>query len=238
MPGPDQQQATQTSVDETEVAAFLAANPDFLVRHAGLIVDAGAQGFEDGEQVVDIRSRMVERLRAEITRLQTQQRALVGAARANQNSAERIHAVTLFLLDATDFEHLVQILTTDLPVLLDIDVSAIVVESSNVTSVSKLLAGVRVVGEGEVARALNGQDVVLEGDINGEEAVFGPGAGLVRSQAYLALGISNDTPPAMLALGSREPGTFHAGQKTDHISFLARIVERCIRSGLHLAPPQ
>jgi hypothetical protein len=38
----------------------------------------------------------------------------------------------------------------------------------------------------------------------------------------------------MLAFGSREPDLFQQGHGTELISFLARVVERCIRSWLDL----
>jgi uncharacterized protein YigA (DUF484 family) len=43
-----------------------------------------------------------------------------------------------------------------------------------------------------------------------------------------------DTPPAILAFGSRDPNMFHEGQATDQILFLARVIERCFRAWLNL----
>ena len=40
----------------------------------------------------------------------------------------------------------------------------------------------------------------------------------------------------LLALGSREPDTFHPGQATELLCFLTRVIERCIRSWLDLPP--
>ena len=68
----------------------------------------------------------------------------------------------------------------------------------------------------------------------GDEALFGSGAGLVRSQALVRLNVSTGTPPCLLALGSREPDMFHSGMRTELISFLARVLERCIGSWLDL----
>jgi len=76
--------------------------------------------------------------------------------------------------------------------------------------------------------------VVLAADTPGDPELFGPGAGLVRSQALIRLQISSETPEGLLAFGSREPDMFHQGQGTELVCFLARVVERCIRSWLDL----
>jgi uncharacterized protein YigA (DUF484 family) len=56
----------------------------------------------------------------------------------------------------------------------------------------------------------------------------------VQSQALLRVDISMDTPPAILAFGSRDPHMFTDGQGTELISFLAGVVERNFRHWLDL----
>src|SRR3546814_11276304 len=71
--------------------------------------------------IVDLQSFMAERLRSEVERLKGQQRAIISATRANHNSQNRVHAAILFLLDAENFEQLIQTITTDLALLLELD---------------------------------------------------------------------------------------------------------------------
>ena len=71
-------------------------------------------------------------------------------------------------------------------------------------------------------------------DIRRIEAIYGAGANLVRSQALVRVDISLDTPPAILAFGSRDPELFQDGQGTEQVSFLARVVERQFRTWLNL----
>jgi uncharacterized protein YigA (DUF484 family) len=73
---------------------------------------------------------------------------------------------------------------------------------------------------------------MLESDTAGEEALFGAGAGLVRSQAVVRLNVSPEAPACALALGSRDPEMFHPGMRTELVGFLGRVLERCIRSWL------
>src|SRR5690606_1437514 len=99
-----------------------------------------------------------------------------------------------------------------------------------------LTSGIRVVDEGFGAHLRGGRDIVLAGDVRGDEALFGAAAGLVRSHALARLNVSSETPPCLLALGSREPDMFHDGMRTELMSFMARVMERCIRAWLDLPP--
>jgi hypothetical protein len=231
---PETSAAARRPLEAEEVAAYLASHPDFLMQHSDLLTRLAPPPAEREDGVVDLRSYMVERLRAEVDRLRETQRDLIDASRANQNSRNRVHAAALFLLDAETLEHLIQTITTDLAVLLDLDVAGLLVESNGRDFPHVLRSGVRVVPEGSVHHWLEGRDVRLDADIQGEAAIFGPGAGLVRSQALVRLDVSSETPPAMLALGSREPQMFEDGMGTELISFLARVLERCIRFWLDL----
>ena len=53
-------------------------------------------------------------------------------------------------------------------------------------------------------------------------------------QALLRLRPSARAPTGLLALGSRVEGRFDPGQGTELLSFLARILELCIRTWLEL----
>ncbi len=81
---------------------------------------------------------------------------------------------------------------------------------------------------------MSDKTILLQDNISGIEAVYGGGATLVQSQILLRLDISEDTPPAILAFGSRDPNMFVDGQATDQIAFLARVVERAFRMWLRV----
>ena len=187
-----------------------------------------------GNGVADFQYFMVERLRGELGRLKDQQLKLISTTRANINNQNRIHAAVLFLLDARTFEQLIQTITTDLAVLLDLDVAALVVEANGAERPHVHTTGVRVVELGTVDGWLGKRDVMLYSDLNGDPAIFGGGAGLVRSQALIRIQVSEDTPAGLLAFGSRDPEMFHSGQGTELVCFLARVIERSIRAWLDL----
>lgn len=215
-----------------DVSAWLLAHPDFLVQHPELLSRLTLPPRDRGEGVIDLQGFQAERLRGQVDRLRDQQRAFITASRANHNTQNRVHAAILFLLDAESFEQLIHTVSTDLAVLLDLDVVTLLVEAAEDEAYSPPGADVRIVAPGEIAHRLGGQELALESDVAGDEALFGAGAGLVRSQALIRLNVSPDTPPCLLALGSRDPEMFHPGMRTELVGFLGRVLERCIRSWL------
>jgi uncharacterized protein len=187
-----------------------------------------------GDGVVDLQQFMVERLRRDLTRLRGLQEELVANSRDNLSTQDRIHRAILALLDAESFEHLIEIVTTDLAVLLDVDVAALCVEAAN-GGTPRSVEGVQVLPSGCVERLLgSGQEVLLRDDCDGDETVFGPASGLVRSDALIRLAVGRSAPPALLVFGTRHPGYFNAGQGTELLSFLARVLEHCLRQWLGL----
>ena len=87
---------------------------------------------------------------------------------------------------------------------------------------------------GTIQNWMQGKPSLLQSDIGGIEAIYGGGANLVRSQALVRVDISLDTPPAIIAFGSRDPELFQDGQGTEQVSFLARVVERLFRTWLNI----
>jgi uncharacterized protein YigA (DUF484 family) len=231
-PGPSPKVAPTLTAED--VCAYLREHPDFLVQHTELVDHLTPPSHDRGRGVVDLQAFMVDRLRGDIRMLKDQQRELITTTRANLNSQNRIHAAVLFLLDAQNFEQLIQTIATDLAVLLDLDVACLAVESNGLDIPHVHRTGVRVVEPGRIDEWLGTRDVVLAADTPGDPELFGPGAGLVRSQALIRLQVSSETPEGLLAFGSREPDMFHQGQGTELVCFLARVVERCIRSWLDL----
>jgi len=236
-PGDDETPAQQ-AVSADHVASYLRRHPEFLTNYPELLetlkVPArfGPKRGQGG--VIDLQSAMVERLRGETARLATLQAQLLATSRANMSSQQRIHAGVLALLEATTFENLIQAITTDLAVLLDVDVVALCVEAPEGHS-HRDVAGVHILLPGDVDAILGlGRDVVLSPVMPGQNPVYGPGAPLVRSEALLRLRPSATSPTGLLALGSRHEGRFDASQGTELLGFLARILELCIRTWLGL----
>jgi uncharacterized protein YigA (DUF484 family) len=218
-----------------DVATFLRQHPDFLVHNPDLLEVLTPPTLHDGERVVDMQHFMLQHQRAEIARLKGQQRTLIATTRANLASQSRVHAAVLALLAASSFEQLIQIVTTDLAVLLDADVVTIAVEQSGPARPRLSHHGVQILDAGTVDAVLGpDHDVALNADIAGDPVLFGDGAGLVRSAALVRLSVSRGAPAGLLCIGTRRPGKFHAGQGTELLSFLARALGITIAAWLDL----
>lgn len=208
-----------------DVVAYLRKHPDFLDRHPEALRLLRAPTRELGEQVSDFQHFQIERLRRDLARAQLDNRALITASRGNLASQGRVHKAAVAILAASSFEQLLQIATTDLAVLLDVDVATICVESTAVHTTRLTFQGIHLLRSGAVDALLGPERaILLRADAIGEVALFGSAAGLVRSQALLRLGFGRGAPVGLLCIGTRKPGRFHPGLGTELLTFLARVL--------------
>ncbi|MDA0704518.1 MAG: DUF484 family protein [Proteobacteria bacterium] len=221
---------------ESQVVAFLQANPEFLRLHPELLAVLAAPAREMGDGVVDMQQVMIRQLQDAHRKHRQTYKDLVSTTRGNLVSQNRVHAAILALLAATTFENLIEIVTTDFGVHLDVDVVTLCVESDGDCARGQK-AGVRVLESGVIDDALG------EGKIcalrpcpsgGGAETIFGGGATLVKSEALLRLDIGPNAPTGLLAIGARSESRFHPNQGTELLCFLAKVTARSIRSWLYL----
>lgn len=223
----------ETMVTEDDVIAFLRENPKFLQKNPEAC-DLLIPPTHQGRKVPNFQSYMIERLKSAKEAVVETAREIVETSRANMNNQQRIHKAVLRLLEADSFDEFIECITSDLSAILDVDIAVLVVETNAQDIPHIHTSGIRVIPTGTVDKWMAGKNVLLQDNISGIEAVYGGGATLVRSQILLRVDISMDTPPAILAFGSRDPGMFVEGQATDQILFLARVIERCFRMWLSL----
>ncbi len=232
---PQGKTADAAESEADRVAAYLRRHPGYFADYPELLdVLLPPKRRQHGDTVIDLQSIIIERLRHENHRASTLQADLLATSRANMSTQSRIHAGVLALLEATTFENLIQAVTTDLAVLLDVDVVSLCVEAPD-SHPRRDVAGVHMLAAGEVDAILGAsRDIVLVPISPGPSALYGGGAGLVRSEALLRLRPSARAPMGLLALGSRVEGRFDPSQGTELLGFLARILELCIRTWLEL----
>jgi uncharacterized protein YigA (DUF484 family) len=220
----------------SEVADYLRRHPDFLVEHPDLVRLLTPPAHDRGEGVVDMQRYMLERLRGELGKLQESQNDLVTTARENLTIQARIHAAILALLGATTLEHLIEVITTDLAVHLEVDVVVLGFEALDRVAPGQQARGLRLFPRGRIDRLLSGaREVLLVADTPGDSELFGSAATLVRSQALLRMQLRRDAPLGVLAFGARDPQKFHPGQGSELLTFLGRVVELSIRAWLERA---
>ena len=230
---PKRPAADRSDLTDKEVATYLRANPDFLCAHPGLIerLQLPARQLGGGDpRVVDLQHYMLDHLRAQTQDLKHRHDALLDNSRCRLQTQSRIHAAALALLGARDLRHLIDIATTDLAVLMDMDVVALCVESTDVPQVTA--DGVRMLPTGCIEELLGERDILIHEQTTGDTRLYGSAAGLVEAEILLRLHVRDAPPDALLALGARQPNHVHQGQTTEALGFLARILEHCVRSWL------
>lgn len=223
---------------EDAVSIYLRRNPDFLGQFLDQNPDMlqsiplGTRSQSVGN-VVDLRDFMVERLRDETERLRGRLQELITTSRSNMTAQSRAHSAVLSLLAANTFEELIEIVTGDLAVILDVDVVTLCVEADGDTLPRSRMPGVLILEPGYIDSLIGShRDFMLTARCCGEPMVFGQGAGLVRSQALIRLSVSPHAPLAMLAIGSRRDTQFEDGQGTELLGFLGAALELTIRAWL------
>ncbi len=221
-----------------QVLAYLRQHPDFLRRHSDLLQILTPPEQQGGETVADFQRFMIDRLQREQVVAHAAQKTLIDTARANLDSQLRVHNAVLRLVEARSLEQAITILTTDLSVMLDIDIVRLAVESNGDDIPHVHSSGIRVLPPGRLDGWLGNKSVRLDDRGPFAAELFDQGTTLIESQALLRLEISAQTPLGVLALGSRDASMFAPGQGTELLQFLAGAVARVIGGWLDLPPPQ
>ncbi len=221
-----------------EVAAYLRRHPDFLSRYSDLLNGLEPPCQQHGAGVIDFQHAMVKHLREEVGSLTAVRDELIGTSRINRSAQTRVHESVLALLDARSFEHFIERVTTDLAVIMDLDLVTLGVERGENGYSTRPVPGVYCLPKGKIDEIFGPKGrILLRAEADPDPEIFGAGAGLVHSEALLRLDIGDRAPDALLALGSRRVGTFDDGQGTELLSFLARVLEICFRGWLNLSSP-
>ena len=223
--------STGPSADEVE--SYLRDHPDFLIDHpdlANLLVPPDAKR---GNGVVDLQRYMLERVRGDLSKMQVQQNEILATSRSNLTTQNRVHASILAMLGATTLEHLIEIITTDIAVHLEVDAVALGFEALDRLPAGGNRSSLRILPRGAIDRFIGGnKDIALIPDADAEIQIFGSASTLVRSQALLRLQLRRDAPVGILGFGSRTPNKFHPGQGTELLTFLGKVVELTFRGWL------
>jgi len=95
-------------IDEADVAAFLRDDAEFFERHPDLLTSLRLPHASGG--TVSLVERQMDALRGEAAQLKQQIRDLVLLARDNEELNQRLHQLTLALIDAVDFGDVITLL--------------------------------------------------------------------------------------------------------------------------------
>ncbi len=217
------------ALNDDEVAAYLKAHPDFLIRNqdvVNVLSPPGRWDGEDGGGVVDMQQFMLEQLRSESENLRDAARHIIDTSRANLSIQTRVHTAVLTLLGARDLPGLARRVIRDILLPLDVDAAVLAFESGSGAAFETTASGTRRLAPGYVDAVMGPEaDVCLLADVREVSGLFGDNSPFIRSAALARLRQGPEVPMGLLGLGSRGAGTYHPGQGTELLSFLGRVVE-------------
>jgi len=222
-------------VTAEQVAAYLRAHPEFLAEHPALAGSLELPERRLGDNIVDLQAWMIGRLRADRQDEMGAQHRLVERTRRERSLQNRVHAGALAMIGAVDLDHLVEIVTSDLAILLGVDLVALAVETSTRDGATRVTSGVRCLPKGTVASLMEDErEVVVRQPASADERIFASGASLVDSEVLVRFGGDGRLPHAVLALGSRLPDRFRPGDPVELYRFLGNVLDQCLRKKLGL----
>ncbi|MDA8232503.1 MAG: DUF484 family protein [Magnetospirillum sp.] len=217
---------------EEQVVEYLRHHPDFLVRHPELLMTlAPPSRWTEAGGVVDMQVFLIERLREEVEDVKGAAEHLIRTSRSNMSTQGRTHQAVMALLGAETIDAIAEAVGDDLPNLLDVDIATLCLEESAHPVAELAATGIGRIPEGSVVKLLGGRnrECALFEEMPGDPMLFGDSSALVLSSAVVRLTPGGRCPEGLLALGSRHGRTFHPGQGTELLSFLARVIESCLR---------
>jgi uncharacterized protein YigA (DUF484 family) len=215
-------------IREQDVLAYLRRNPRFFAAHPELLAALAPENrFETDKVVVDMQRFVVERLRRQVDDLKASSERLVTTTRSNMSLVECTMECALALLYAGSFDELGQILSDDLPTHLSVDAVAIGFETDNLPVDAGHI--VRALPVGTVSEMMGGNILSrIRPETDGSSVLYGASAGIVRSDALIALADGEGMPAGIFAVGCRTPGHFELGQGTELIAFLAHVTRYAV----------
>ena len=212
---------------ETQAADYLHSHPDFFQRHLELLGELRLP--HSSGRAVSLVERQMEALREEAGNYRQQIQDLISLARDNELLNDRLHHLTLALIDAVDFEEVVELLEDHL----HDEFKAEAVEL-------KLFSTTRLREQDE---STEGAEPELEafmeffqkgrpvcGPLTAQQLdyLFGVQAQEMGSAAILP--IQGDDILGVLAIGSADPERFHPDMGTDLLLRLSQIVSRKLQA--------
>jgi uncharacterized protein YigA (DUF484 family) len=215
---------TDADSDESRIADYLIAHPDFLERHPEVL--AALQIPHETGSAVSLIERQVKQLRADSAKYRRQLEDLIEVARENDRLTAKLHQLILALIDAATLDEVLTILQDQL---LD-QFRADAVEL-------KLFAAdelERSAEAGDSGAALFSDFMAKGRPSCGNlpaaqlQYLFGDQVGDTGSVALVPLNAGEQE--GVLAIGSHDPQRFHASKSVDFLTRLGEIVSHTLQA--------
>jgi len=208
---------------EASVASYLATHVEFFDRNPELLLKLRLP--HPSGKAVSLVERQIALLRDEADRYQQQLAEFISVARDNEHLNQRLHRLTLSLMDAGSLEETLTVLQDHL---FD-EFGADAVELKLLGHEEWAVSSKADAGRANAAQELLERDSPLCGNLQPVQLdyLFGQQAAEIRSAALIPL--RADGVQGLLAIGSRDANRFHARERTDFLNRLGEIVSRTLQ---------
>lgn len=215
-------------MNAADVARYLKEHPDFLAEHGELFTQLTVP-HPHGGQAISLAERQLHALRDKIRLLEGKLAELIRFGEENDEIGEKVHRLTLALLEAEDYETLRHALFENLRDDFSVPSIALRVWNSVLTREAEDFAPVSEAMRffaGDMRHPYCGAPVNLE-----VLEWFGDASAHVRSVALIPLRRDAQTF-GLLALGSQESERFYPEMGTLYVSRIGDIVASALRRQL------
>ncbi|MBN8544056.1 MAG: DUF484 family protein [Alphaproteobacteria bacterium] len=224
------------------VEDYLRSHPTFLMDNPEMLEVLLPPAQNHGRGVVDFQFFAIDNLRRGMGKMKDKFNHLVTSARDNMSTQQQVQRAVLSIIRAKNLEQLLEVLTTDLLTLFDVDVVRLAIESNAAGLYDTYYSehnysGICFVPINTAQAALMNEKVRLIADTHNEppigfEMIFADCSNLVRSCALLRLDLERVGKPAILSFGVRDSGHFNPSQGSELLGFLAAVMavslDRCL----------
>ncbi len=225
---------TASVLDDEQVASYLREHPEFFARQSGLVENLRVPHGHGG--AVSLLEHQVQVLRSQGEETRARLERLIANARENEELNQRMHRLTLALIECRSSDEVFATLYQVLAEQFSADAAAVRVFVPPRRE-SDLRLGEFVSVEAD-ARAEIEATLAADKPVCGRlpapqaDLLFGVHAVNTESAALLPLG--NGEMFGVLAIGSRDPMRFHTGMGTMFLRNLAEIVTSVLRPHVEL----
>lgn len=212
----------QFPVSEEQVVAFLEDNPEFFRDHLGLLERMHIP--HPTGNAVSLIAKQLEMFRARHQEQESQLAALIDIARENDAAFNRMHELTLAMLEANSLEEAVGNLTEVLAECFLTDFVAIkIIKEVPASPISNLFVSPNDVGLKHFSTELSGnQPRCGRPSLAQARYLFGNAAAEVRSSAIIPMTFTR--LEGLLAIGSRDESRFHYSMGSLFLTQMSEII--------------
>jgi uncharacterized protein YigA (DUF484 family) len=228
MSGEKQRTTSPGNEDEDSIVEYLREHPDFFDRHPQVLEDLVVPHSCGG--AVSLVEYQVSVLRDQVREMRRRMQSLANNARDNEALSQRLHQLTLALVECTRLDEVLSNLYQAMCEDFKADFAALRLFARPASEVDRGLG--EFVAEGSGERELFSQVLASNKPVCGHfktsqlACLFPEHADEIASGALLPLG--QNAAFGVLAIGSRDPQRFHPGMGTIFLRQLGEIVSRIL----------